>query len=240
MKRRTFWLLAILVLFLLMASLETSQAELDKTASVSASATMGEVSTLKAYARNIDGGYDALGINFGTISTLTNRLAPQYVQIEVRSNIIGPEGAWELEIYTKNFPSVPNPDVWGDQYGGLIGAVVGQRVPMVWQAYRDTAVVFNPPDDLANSGWLYVKDKNDQDMGETTDYDESWNNAHDGGYTNVAYGGIDYIMVIQPGTGLQGGVLDDDDKFVVYLGGLFSSAAAGTYSTAICFDLYHE
>ena len=237
MKGRTFWLLAILVLFLVMASLETSLAVVDRTATVGASATMGAVSSLTVQAKNIINNYDVLAVTFGSISQLTNKLAPQYVLITVRSNILGTGGAWGLEIYTNNFTSAPNTSVWGYQYGGLKGATVGHRVPLVWQAYTTTRAVSDPPANL--SGWTYAKDKWDLDMPGTTD-NESWATAHADGYTNVAYGGIDYLMVIEPGTGLTGGVKDTDDTLAIYLGGLFGSAAADTYSTTIYFDLYHE
>jgi len=187
--------------------------------------------TLSVQAKRISDNGDVFSIDFGSLPADTaNRLAPHYVEIDVGSNY----GVWELEIYTDNFTTQPDTSKWGYQYGGMIdiGKDDGHRVSMVWQAYRTTTAVSDPPSDL--SGWTYLKDKKDVDI-PGTGPDESWASAH-GSYTNIAYGGPDYVMVVEPGTN---GVPDTDNKLVVYLGGLFGSAAADTYSTVICFDLYH-
>ena len=188
--------------------------------------------TLPVQAKRISDNGDVFSIDFGSLPADTaNRLAPHYVEIDVGSNY----GVWELEIYTNNFAAQPSTTTWGYQYGGMKGAIAGNRAPMVWQAYRITTTVSDPPALL--TGWTYLKDKRDVDIPATPPpADESWAKAHIDGYTNIAYGGPDYMNVVEPGTN---GVPDTDNKLVVYLGGLFGSAAADTYSTVICFDLYH-
>jgi len=186
--------------------------------------------TLSVQAKRIsDNGNDS-SIDFGSLPGGTrNKLARHYVEVEID----GVSGDWELEIYTDDFETPPDTTTWGYQYGGMKGSSPGNRVPMVWQAWRSTRTVTDPPENL--SGWTYVKDKNDLDIPGTT-ADESWTRAHIDGYTNVAYGGPGYFNVIEPGTT---GVGDDDSRFAVYLGGLFGPAATDTYSTIISFDLYH-
>jgi len=186
--------------------------------------------SLSVQAKRISDNGDVFSIAFGSLSPDTkNKLAPHYVEVEVD----GDYGVWELEIYTDNFTTQPDTATWGYQYGGLKGMSAGNRVPMVWQAYGTTTGVSDPPSDL--SGWTYLKDKKDVDIPGTAP-NESWNTAHNEGYTNIAYGGPGYLKVVEPGTT---GVEDTDNKFVVYLGGLFGSAEAGEYSTIISFDLYH-
>jgi len=236
MKGRNSWLLAITVLFLLLAGAEPSLATVDRTATLGASAAMGAVTSLSAQAKNISDNANATAVNFGTINVLTNKLGPQYVLITVQSNVLGSTGAWELETYTNNFAAQPSTTTWGYQYGGMVdtGADGGHRVPMVWQAYRSTTTVTDPPADLSN--WMYLKDKKDIDIPGTVK-NESWATAHSEGYTNIAYGGVGYLMVVEPGTT---GVLDTNNSFAIYLGGQFGVAASDTYSTTLNFDLYHE
>jgi len=231
MERKTIWLLGVLTLVLLLAGLGTSLAVVDKTGSVPATATVGASTSLSIQAKNISDNASVSSVSFGTLTgTLGNKRAPQYVEVQVTSNY----GGWELEIYTNNFTSPPDTGIWGYQYGGMKGTTAGNRVAMGWQAYRVTTSVSDPPSDL--TGWTYVKDKRDLDIPGTSP-DESWGTAHSQGYTNIAYGGPGYMNVVEPGTT---GVPDSDNKLMVYLGGLFGSAAADTYSTTIGFDLYHE
>jgi len=241
MKERKLSLLTVSVLFLIMLGLGTSLAVVDRTVTVTTLGTMASVTSLSAQAKNISDNANATEVSFGTVTVLTNKLAGQYVWITVRSNVLGSTGAWELEIYTRNFTTAPSTTTWGYQYGGLKGSVAGHRVPLVWKVYCSTHTVGDPPANLAN--WMFVKDRWDLDIPGTPD-DESWGNAHQdangNSYTNIAYGGPDYMMVIEPGTGLTGGVLDTDNTFAVYLGGQFSVAASDVYSTIVRFDLYHE
>lgn len=185
--------------------------------------------TLTVQAKRISNNVNVSSITFGSLQGGTkNKLAPHYVEVEVD----GDYGVWELEIYTDNFSTQPDTNIWGYQYGGMIGTTLGNRTPMIWQAYRAITSVSDPPANL--DGWTYIKDKKDIDVPGTTP-DESWVAAH-GSYTNIAYGGPGYLNVVEPGTT---GVEDTDNKFVVYLGGFFGSAGAGEYSTIISFDLYH-
>jgi len=227
MERRTIWLTGMLILVLLLG-VGISLAGVDRTAGVSATATVGSSTSLSVQAKNISNNASVSSISFGVVSA-TNKLAPQYVEIQVASNF----GSWELEIYTDNFSSPPNTNIWGYQYGGMTGNTAGNRVPMVWQAYRTTTSVSDPPTSL--SGWTYVKDQSDLDIPGTPS-DESWATAHSDGYTNIAFGGPDYLMVVEP----NGSVLDSDNKLMVYVGGLFGSASADSYSTTVGIDLYHE
>jgi hypothetical protein len=230
MERKTIWLAGVLTLLLLLAGLGTSFAGVDKTGSVPATATLGASTSLTVQAKTIVGNTDVASINFGSLpGGTTNMYARQYVAAEVASNY----GGWELEIYTDNFATQPSTTTWRFQYGGMKGATAGNRAPMVWQAYRSTHTVADPPANLV--GWTYLKDKKDVDDPGSPG-DQSWTRAHMDGYTNIAYGGPDYVMVVEP----TGGVLDTDKKLMVYLGGLFGSAAADTYGTTLGIDLYHE
>jgi len=189
--------------------------------------------TLSVQPKRISDNENVTEIDFGSLPGVTgNKLAPAYVEIEVVSDY-----GWGLEIYTNNFTTQPSTTTWGYQYGGMVdtGKDGGNRVAMKWGAYISTTTVADPPSNL--DSWNYLKDKKDLDI-PGTGPDESWASAH-GSYANIAYGGPDYIKVIEPGTGLIGGVADTDNKFVVYLGGLFGSAATDSYSTIIGFDLYH-
>ena len=186
--------------------------------------------TLTVQAKRISNNVNVSSITFGSLQGGTkNKLAPHYVEVEVD----GDYGVWELEIYTDNFSTQPDTNIWGYQYGGMKGSTAGNRTGMVWQAYRATTSVSDPP--VALTGWTYLKDKKDVDD-PVAPGDQSWTSAHADGYTNIAYGGPGYLNVVEPGTT---GVEDTDNKFVVYLGGLFGSAGAGEYSTIISFDLYH-
>lgn len=231
MERKTIWLVGMLTLVLLLAVWGTSLAVVDETETVPATATLGAATSLSVQAKRISDNGDVDEVNFGSLPGGTgNKLAPHYVEVEVESNY----GAWELEIYTDNFTIEPDTTTWGFQYGGMKGSTDGNRVAMAWQAYRFLTAVTDPP--VALTGWTYLKDKEDVDIPGTPD-NESWTSAHNDGYTNIAYGGADYLMVVEPGTT---GELDTDNKFEVYLGGLFGSAAVDSYNTGIVFDLYHE
>jgi len=233
MERKAIWLVGVLTLVLVLAGVGTSLAVVDRTGSVSATATVGASTLLSVQAKRISDNGNVGSIDFGSIAGGTgNKLAPQYVEVNVTSNY----GAWELEVYTNNFATAPSTTTWGYQYGGMKGSVAGNRAPMVWQAYRVTTAVSDPP--AALTGWTYLKDKKDLDIPVTPPpADESWTKAHTDGYTNIAYGGPDYMNVVEPGTT---GVPDTDNKLMVYLGGIFGSAPADSYSTTIGIDLYHE
>jgi len=246
MERKTIWLVGALTLVLLLVGVGTSLAVVDKTGTVPAAATVGASTSLTVEAKKISDNSIVTAVNFGTITELTNKLAPQYVQISVQSNALGSnpptKNAWGLEIYTNNFAAPPSTTTWGFQYGGMVdtGADGGHRAPMAWQAYRSTStVVTDPPANL--TGWTYLKDRRDLDIPDippgTSPDNESWGTAHTQGYTNIAYGGPDYLMVVEPGST---GKLDTDNKLALYLGGLFGSAPTDTYSTTIGIDLYHE
>jgi hypothetical protein len=231
MKSKTIWLSVMLTLVLLLAGLGTSLAVVDETGSVSATATLGASTSLSVQAKRISDNGTVSGIDFGSLPGGTgNKSAPHYVEVQVASNY----GAWELEMYTDNFTVQPDTTTWGFQYGGMKGSTDGNRTGMVWQAYRGTTAVSDPP--VALTGWTYLKDKKDVDIPGTPD-NESWATAHNDGYTNIAYGGPDYVMVVEPGST---GELDSDNTLAVYLGGLFGSAASDSYSTVIGLDLYHE
>jgi len=235
MERKIIRLAVVLTLVLLFAGLGTSLAGVDRTGTVSATATLGASTSLTVQAKKISDNTDVSSIDFGSLpGGTTDKLPDRYVAVEAHSNY----GVWELEIYTNNFPTIqPSTTTWGYQYGGMKGSVDGNRAPMKWGAYVSTTTVADPPADLDD--WNWIKDKKDLDM-PGTGPDESWGNAHSGGYTNIAYGGPAYMNVIEPGTGLTGGTADTDNKLVVYAVGQFGSAPADSYSTTISFDLYHE
>jgi len=231
MGRKIIWLVTISMLAFLFVASGTCLAVVDQTGSVPAIATLQGSTSLSVQAKRIIDNGNVAQIDFGTLPGGTgNKLAPHYVAVEVHSNY----GVWELEVYTDNFAAPPSTTTWGYQYGGMKGTTAGNRAPIVWQAYRSTHTVTDPPANLA--GWTYLKDKKDLDI-PGTPADESWTRAHTDGYTNIAYGGPDYVNVVEPGTT---GVPDTDNILDVYPGGLFGSAPADAYGTVIGFDLYHE
>ena len=234
MERKTIWLVGVVTIFLLFVALGTSLAVVDQTGTVPATATLGASTSLTVQAKRIIDNTNVSSIDFGSLPGGTgDDLAPHYVAVEAHSNY----GVWELEIYTNNFAAQPSTTTWGYQYGGMVdtGADGGNRVPMKWGAYISTTTVADPPANL--NQWMYLKDKKDiNPPGETK---MSWAEAHADGYTNIAYGGPDYMNVIQPG-GPTGGVPDTDNKLALYVVGQFGPAPADSYSTVIGFDLYHE
>jgi len=231
MRRKVLWSGA-LTLILAIACLGTSFAVVDKTGTVPATANIQASTSLSVQAKKISDNSNVSSIDFGDVpGTTGDDLAPHYVAVDVDSNY----SAWELEIYTDNFTTQPDTTTWGYQYGGMVdtGKDGGHRVGMKWGAYVSTTTVADPPANI--DVWNYLKDKKDiNPPGETK---MSWAAAHADGYTNIAYGGPDYTMVVEPGTT---GTKDTDSKLAVYAVGLFGSAPADSYSTVIGFDLYHE
>jgi len=232
MRRKVLWSGA-LTLILVIACLGTSFAVVDQTGTVPATANIQASTSLSVQAKKISDNSNVSSIDFGDVpGTTGDDLAPHYVAIDVDSNY----SAWELEIYTDNFTTQPDTTTWGYQYGGMVdtGKDGGNRVPVKWGAYVSTTTVADPPTDL--NVWNWIKDKKDLDI-PGTGPNESWSSAHSGGYTNIAYGGPDYMNVVEPGTT---GIADTDGRLATYVVGQFGSAPADSYSTVIGFDLYHE
>ncbi len=158
-------------------------------------------------------------ITFGTIGGGTGNLA---YGTPITVNYDSNEAVWKINIYTNNT------GLTGDQRGGLAKSTNDNRVPLVWQIYDATATAtFTDPDEVGNE-WAYVKDLGDID----------WATAFADGYTDLCYGGPDYtnlsafpsVPADRAGT----------SPIYVYIGGMFGPAPAGSYTTTINLDLYHE
>lgn len=233
MKFGKVMILGLVVMALTAFAVGTSYAVVDQTGSVLAEATVTADTMLGVQAKNRSDNANAASVAFPTISGGVNgKLSNQYVEIAVASNY----NPWELEVYTNNFPaSTPDPATHGYQYGGMLNTSDDKlRTPLVWQCYNNVNTgVTDPPSALTN--WTYVKDKKDLNI-PTEPGDQSWTAAHNEGYTNIAYGGPDYLNVVEPGTtGVAG-----SSPIRFYPAGMFGSASAGSYSSNIYFDLYHE
>lgn len=200
--------------------------DIDKTGSVSVSAVIAGVTSLSVTDQSGDG-----ALPFGTITEQYQK-APEYISIDAVSNY----GSWAIEIYTDNFPeTTPDTEIWGYAYGGLVDIANVQKIPLGWAAFD----VETPAESTGNPAelnrWSYVKDKSDVDDPSTAGNDESW--AARGGYANIAFGGPGYAKVINPY--VEGGDDLTAMPFYVYLE-TADTAAPGTYSGTLYFDLYHE
>ncbi|MFH0948654.1 MAG: gliding motility-associated C-terminal domain-containing protein [Elusimicrobiota bacterium] len=166
--------------------------------------------------RNISDSETSGGLYFETISytdtcTDTFKLAEQYLEVNSSSSI------WKIDIYTNNTTSYA-PAYLGSQRGGLLDTTSKTfRLPLGWQVSPSTAppMVGNPN----NSGWVWLKDKGDEDDTGTAN-DESWDAAQQSGYTTI--------------------VCNTTAEAVhFYIEAICNGLAAGDYSGTIWFDLYH-
>jgi len=120
------------------------------------------------------------------------QLADRYIELGISCNY----SFWRLEIYTNN----TNANT-GYQKAGLISTSTNTlRIPLAWLVSGTTISITNvgePGPLITNEihgsttslqvGWTYMKDKGDQDDPNTDAWDESWDNAHNSGYTTVCY-----------------------------------------------------
>ncbi len=211
----------------------------DRTVSVAASGTVTGLTSLSILPATV---------SYTATTTDCFPSAPK-VTITYTSNY----SPWKMMVYTNN-TNVPNydPVTKTGRYakGGLATAAGVNVVPCKWVTKVGTNVTA-PAVPTTASLYNFVKDKRDQDDPSTTAYDESWAAAIDpvyGGYPNIAYGS---------GPGAQGVCVDPTNdaagpnqykgdavngSIAAYVAGLFGTgyAGAGSYTSNIYFDLYHE
>ena len=250
---------ATLALVVALAFGANAMAAIDKTVSVSATASISGVTTL---------GISPASIVFGNTATDAYPTTPadQKVTITYSSNY----SPWKIAIYTNN-TQVPDygVDVDGDgnqdgRYakGGLATADGKAVAACKWVAKGPgnappAASTINQGG-KEDTGYNFIKDKRDEDDPETTlpHEKEDWDFSFGGGYANVAWGlGDSETQVCVDPTvyyveGDKRNYIGDtiSGSFDVYIAGLFGTggmtspvpASAGNYASSIYFDLYHE
>ncbi|MQY53259.1 MAG: hypothetical protein GH154_02495, partial [Firmicutes bacterium] len=182
--------------------------------------------TLDVRAKNmVDNGY-ADEVAFGTIPAEHDDFAPanQYIEIEYS----GDTALWAIDIYTDN----ENAET-GYQRGGLLStSTTTARIPLLWSVYDDIQI--QGEIQCSTITWHWLKDKGDSNIPKTPK-DESWDTAQAEGYAQVVYGQEGWSNLPPVPTE----VTDAESPILVYLAADLRAAAAGDYSTTICFDLYH-
>ena len=232
------------------------------------------VATLTVTPRNISDNTTASGINFGTVTVGASPWvrAAQYLRIQYQSN----NTTWAVRIVTNNkaafptmvgnvtdpAPSTPDPsdtntDPADDKlaYGGMIGSLPTNpidRVPLVWQVYKDN-VVGGPPaptsdadmNDLNQDGiddswklpWAFIADVSDCIGVNTCRTATPVTIDKTGEYFQVVYGGpLSSAMRSHPNDNNRLG----DNDIALYVAGRFGGAPADpSYRATIIFELYH-
>lgn len=214
-----------------------AEAAPDKTSSVSASVTITGTTSMSVAPGSIA---------FGSFSTDAFPTTPADGKIVITYNTN--YSPWKINVYTNN-TQVPNynPADGTGRYakGGLATADGVNVIPCKWVAKEGSNTTV-PAVPSFTSLHNFIKDIRDQDDTSTAAYDESWIGA--GGYPVIAYG---------TGPGAQGQCVDPTNNtpgptqyqgdavngsIAVYVAGLFGTgySGAGSYSSNIYFDLYHE
>ena len=239
-----FWVLGI-------ATVQTLHAETRVAGTtVPFSATVVGVNSLttqlKLVSTNVNQSSATFPIITGTQSTWSV-LAQQYVETRVSDNAL----AWELRVYSNNFPTtVPSTTTWGRQYGGLIGNVSGAKVPMAWLVNPNPIgnpgpATGNPVNSIAN-GWTFLKDTRDVDDPSTPivvsppSGDESFAASDDAGFTNIAFGSPNFTRIVRPNAGGSEALATTTSPFFVYFEGDFASSPAASYSTNLVLELINN
>jgi hypothetical protein len=183
--------------------------------------------TLNVRAKDVIGDQEAYKVTFGTIPAKQD-FAPanQYIEIEYS----GDTALWAIDIYTDNKTAET-----GYQRGGLLSkSTTTARIPLLWSVYDVQGEV-----QCSTITWHWIKDKGDENIppepGQEDKYDESWDNAQSAGYAQVIYGQDDWSNLPAVPTKVD----NAQSPVFVYLSADLRAAAAGDYSTTICFDLYH-
>ena len=212
----------------------------DKTTSVSASVTINGTTSLSV---------SPSSIAFATVSADAFPTTPADGKIVLTYN--SNYSPWKIAVYTNN-TQVPvyNAAAKTGRYakGGLATSDGNNVIPCKWVAKIGSNTTA-PAVPSFTSAYNFIKDKRDEDDPTTTGQDESWTTAFAAGYANIAYGS---------GSGAQGFCVDPtitaagpdqykgdavNGSIAVYVAGLFAtggSTSAGSYSSNIYFDLYHE
>lgn len=239
------WTLTAVILAVVVCFAITAQAAtIDKTVSVTASASITGSTSLSA---------DATAFTYGTTNADAFPTAPtsKRVVLTYSSNY----NPWKIAVYTNN-TQIPLQAVTNGMYakGGLVaGSGPYSTVPLKWVAKNPASTA--PVASAINfqTSYNFVKDKRDEDDPATTVDDESWSVSFAGGYPNVAWGPIPGGggVCVDPTNSAAGPNQYRGDAIngtvAVYIASLFSTggvtpaspASAGSYSGTIYFDLYH-
>jgi hypothetical protein len=236
MKKYT--VLAIILAVIIVFGIGAEAATIDKTASVSATATISGSTSLNV---------SPASITYGTTNVDAYPTDPSNgkVVITYTSNY----NPWKIDIYTNN-TQVPNSTSPNGRYakGGLATADGKAVIACKWVAKvgSNTTVPTVP----TATAYNFVKDKRDEDDPLTTGTgkDESWAAAFASGYANIASGtpGGGYCVDPTKPEPYQGDAITG--SIAVYIAGGFGTGfvspavigGAGSYSSNIYFDLYHE
>ncbi|MBP9128448.1 MAG: hypothetical protein KBG07_06735 [Elusimicrobia bacterium] len=220
------------------------------TKQVDVSATVSGLSDLKTEVKNVADNTDATVMAFPAIAAGEPEWAnkpQQYVKVTVDNNSAL---SWRLRSYTNNFAPIAPADkvahiaLWGEQFGGLKGAVPGAKASLAWlvnpTVIPDGPGVGNPVDGTTN-GFTFLKDFQDFDISVTTADDESFAVADAAGYTNMAFGAPSYTRIVRPNVvGGNEPLATRNTPFYYYVEGNFGGAVATTYTTTINFDLINQ
>jgi len=179
-------------------------------------------------------------IAFGTLGSggaAYSTKATQYVQIAVNNNA----ASWKVRTWTNNYGSQPSTTTWGFQYGGLKGAVNGDKISMGWQASSATAAGINlvagDPATSASNGWTYLKDIKDVWDNVIVPHND-FATSDAAGYTTVAYGNGTYTNINVPNAvGGSRALTNRTDSFYLYTEADLSVASADTYTGTLVIDL---
>lgn len=236
---RTLGVVFLAVMLVVVCSVSADAAPVtDQTKSVSATGTIGGVTSLSVAPTSIT--YGTTSANAYPTNPANNKIVITY------SSNYNP---WKMMVYTNNM-NVPLSTATDGRYakGGLATTDGKAVVPVKWVAKKgdNTAVPALPTATTYN----FVKDKRDEDDPATGTADESWAAAMAGGYPNVAYGGPSGGFCVDPTvpTTYQGDAVTSTTGVALYLAAGWSTsfmspaapAGAGTYSTNFVIELYHE
>jgi len=201
----------------------------DEGAEVTASATVGGITTL-----SVTGGplvYGTTDVNAFPTSPADGKLVVNY-----SSN----HANWLLQIATKN-TDLQDIDSSVYQRGGMVQVSADPStvvIPCKWVAKAGGSTL---PDIGTIDAYNYIKDVTDADIPDTTTINESWTEAHAAGYANIAYGNADGGFCVDPtAADTQGDAIDG--TIDLYIATLFGDVppAAGDYTMKVAIDLVHE
>ncbi|MFA6320700.1 MAG: hypothetical protein WCY36_02445 [Candidatus Omnitrophota bacterium] len=196
----------------------------DKSTSVSATASVGAVTSLSATPGSV---------SFS--DTAADSFASSKVTLTYKSNY----NPWKLAIYTNNTGIKTFANGGPYQKSGLTDGT--NLVPLKWVAKNPSS---SAPSISTIGSYNFIKDKNDEDDPSTTS-DDSWAGAVSSSatYAAIAYGTASSGTCIDP-TAVSNSYNGDSvsGTIDVYVAALFGTypAPVGSYSTTIGFDLYHE
>lgn len=176
--------------------------------------------------KNISDNQTAPMLSFNSEDSRGIKLSPQYLQVDYEPFEESP--AWYMLIYTSN------PAAVGYQKGGLINTKYPEwRLPLGWNVQNTSDTVPNADNpSTPGNGWLWLKDKHDEDIPETDLYIESWKHAvRNSDYCKVCWADnySEYVT-------MDGGRTGESPLFV-YFEGIYDNTPAGEYRGNIWLEM---